>query len=297
MKDRVFMIIGIGFFLSFSVLDSFAELYFEADFDFFNEHMQEDKKFHLGDAIYVIGHSSFYKEETNEHFPAPNSEFHMVIKNPENKIIHEDYHRSDDEGKMEFSFDILNDFPVGEYTVEMIVDKRRHLDSDFFVGHLPNDVVKIKEKFDLWMEESEIIFPLPAHLNVVLCSDFLKESNDSESVYLDPYNEDILEGHSVEIKAFYTSPDGEEFVTSSNSEKKSCTSFVSRLPTHVPGEWSVYLKALWVENGILYEASSHSITYLAKEPLFQGTVEKIPIPNPIKNKNIERYFFIVDELK
>ena len=284
MKARLLIIIGIGFLLSFSVLDSFAEEpYFEADFDFFNEHMQEDQKYHLGDTIYVVGHSSFYKEETKEHFPAPNSEFHVVIKNPKNEIIHEDYHRSDSEGKMEFSFDILNDFPIGEYTVEMIVDKRRHLDSDFFVGHLPDDVVKIKEKFDLWMEDSEVISPLPAHLNGVLCSDFLKESNDSESVYLDPYDEDILEEHSVEIKAFYTSPDGEEFMTSSNPEKKSCTNFINRLSTHVPGEWSVYVKALWMENEILYEARSHSITYLAKEPLFQGTVEKIPIPNPMRS--------------
>lgn len=263
---------------------SFAEdLYFEADFDFFNEHMQEDRKYHLGDTVYVVGHSSLYKEETNEHFPAPDSEFHVIIKNPKKEIIHENYYRSDSEGKMEFSFDILNDFPIGEYAVEMIVDKRKHLDLDFFVGHHPDDVVTIKEKFDLWMQDSEVVSPLPAHLNGILCSDFLKESKDRESVYLDPYDEDVLRERSVEIKAFYTSPDGEEFVTSSNSDKKSCTDFVNRLSTHVPGEWSVYVKALWMENEILYETSSHSITYLAKEPIFYGTVEKIPIPKHLIN--------------
>ena len=287
MNPIYFTILAIGFFLLFSVSDSFAEdLYFEADFDFFNEHMQEDHKYHLGDTIYVVGYSSLYKEETNEHFPSTDSEFHVVIKNPKNKIIHENYYHSNNEGKIEFSFDILNDFPVGEYTVEMIVDKRKNLDLDFFVGHKPDDVVKIKEKFDLWMQDSEIVSPLPASLNGVLCSDFLKESNDQESVYLDPYDEDVLDEHSVKIKAFYTSPDGEEFVSSSNPEKKSCTNFTNQLSTHIPGEWSVYVQALWMENETLYEAHSHSIRYLAKEPLFHGTVEKIPIPNPMRKTQL-----------
>ena len=284
MKSLFLPILGVGFLLVFSVSESFAEdLYFEANFDFFNEHMQEDRKYHLGDVIYVVGHSSFYKEETDEHFPVPDSEFHVIIKNPKKEIIHENYYYSDNAGKMQFSFEILNGFPIGEYEVEMIVDKRKHLDLDFFVGHQPDDVVKIKEDFDLWMEASEIVSPLPVRLNGILCSDFLKESHDQESVYLDPYDEDVLRERSVEIKAFYTSPDGEEFVARSNSEKKPCTNFVNRLSTHVPGEWSVYVKALWMENGILYEASSHSVTYIAKEPLFYGTVEKIPIPNHLRN--------------
>ena len=286
LKTGLLTMLVIGVF-GFAMADSHAEeLYFEADFDFFNEQSEEDRKYHLGETITIVGNSSFYKEETNEHFPAPNSEFHVLIKNPENEIVHENHYRSDSEGKMEFSFNILNDFSVGEYTVEMIVDKRSHLDSDFFVGHLPDDVVKIKERFDLWTEDSEVVSPLPAHLNGVLCSDFLKESNDRASVYLDPYNENILEEHSVEIKAFYTSPDGEEFVTSSNPEKKSCTNFVNRLSTHVPGEWSVYVTALWMEDGILYETRSHSITYFAKEPLFRGTTDKIPIPDTMRGVHL-----------
>ena len=103
MKDRVLIMIGIGILLSFSVLDSFAEeFYFEADFDFFNEHMQEDRKYHLGDTIYVVGHSSLYKEETDEHFPSSDSKFHVIIKNPKNMIIHEEDYVSDDTGKIEF---------------------------------------------------------------------------------------------------------------------------------------------------------------------------------------------------
>ena len=281
MKTTFLMIITIGLFSSFFVFDSNAEeLYFEADFDFFNERLEEDRKYRTGDTINIVGHSSFYKEETNEHFPAPGSEFHVVIKNPENEIIHEDYLISDSEGKMEFPFTILNDYPIGEYVVEMTVNKQKHLDLSFFVGHQPDSVVKTDETFVLWMDDSEIVSPLNAQLMGVLCSDKLKESTDRKSVFLDPYDDHILEVHSVDIKAYFTDPNGEKTVTISNPEKNLCTNFSNSSPyTHVTGEWSVYATALWMEDETLYEASSHTVTFQVKEPLFQGMIEKIPLKN------------------
>ncbi|WP_420545813.1 hypothetical protein [Nitrosopumilus sp.] len=43
------------------------ELWFDTHFEFFNEQNQEDRKFRLGETVYVVGSSSFYKEETDEH--------------------------------------------------------------------------------------------------------------------------------------------------------------------------------------------------------------------------------------
>ncbi|ABX13332.1 PEFG-CTERM sorting domain-containing protein [Nitrosopumilus maritimus] len=285
MKTRFLIIITVFTLVLIPITtESFAEeLWLDADFDIFNEQLQDDRKFRMGETVHVVGTSSFYNEETDEHFPASDTEFHVMIKNTQNDIIQESNYFSDSEGKIAFSFEILNDFSIGEYTIEMIVDKRKHLDLSFFVGHLVGDVVKIDEEFDLWMEDSEIVSSNTAHLNGILCSDFLKESNDNESIYLHPYDEEILEVESVEIRAFYTNPDGEEFMTSSNPEKKSCTNFTANLSAHVPGEWSVYVKAFWMENEILYESTSHSITYLVKESLFQGTVEKIPKPNRMQS--------------
>ena len=83
MNTTFLMIITMGIFSSFSVFDSDAEeLYFEADFDFFNEQLQEDRKYHIGDTVTIVGYSSFYKEETDEHFPSSDSKFHVIIKNP-----------------------------------------------------------------------------------------------------------------------------------------------------------------------------------------------------------------------
>ena len=107
------------------------ELWFDAHFEFFNEQNQEDRKFRLGETVYVVGSSSFYKEETDEHIPSPDSEFYVTIKNPKNTIIHEQTYFSDSQGKIEFSFPILNDYSIGEYTVEVIVDKRKSLETSF----------------------------------------------------------------------------------------------------------------------------------------------------------------------
>ena len=280
MKTTFLMIITIGIFSSFFVFDSHAEeLYFEAGFDFFNEQLQEDRKYRIGDTVTIVGHSSFYKEETDEHFPSSDSKFHVIIKNPKNMIIHEENYVSDDTGKIEFPFTILNDYLIGEYVVEMTVDKRKNLDLSFFVGHLPEDIVKTSSEFDIWMDNSEITSPLNTHLMGILCSDTLKKTNDRESVFLDPADDDILEEHSVEIKAQYTDPNGKKTTTSSNPEKESCTNFSNSSPyTHISGEWSVYVTALWMDDdGTLYESTSPSITFQVNEPLFQGTVDNIPL--------------------
>lgn len=279
MKYLVIFLVLIGFVSSFTVFDSHAEeLYFEADFAFFNEQSKEDRKYHMGETITIVGNSSFYKEETDEHFPAPDSEFHVIIKNPKNLIIHEDNYFSDVKGKMEFSFTILNDYPIGEYVVEMIVDKQRYLDLPFFVGHLPDDLITTDEEFDIWMEDSEIVSPLNTYLMGVLCSDNIKESKDRKSVFLDPTNDDILEEHSIQFKAHYTDPNGEKILTTSGADKNSCTTFSNRSPdTNAPGEWSVYVTALWMDDGMLYETSSDSVLFQVNKPLFQGTVDKIPL--------------------
>ena len=70
----------------------------------------------------------------------------------------------------------------------------------------------------------------------ILCSYTLKKTNDRESVFLDPADDDILEEHSVEIKAQYTDPNGKKITTSSNPEKESCINFSNHSPdTYVPG--------------------------------------------------------------
>ncbi|WP_420545812.1 hypothetical protein [Nitrosopumilus sp.] len=55
----------------------------------------------------------------------------------------------------------------------MKVDKRKHLDLSFFVGHMESDAVKIEEDFDLWMEDSEVVSTLRTNVMGVLCSDNL----------------------------------------------------------------------------------------------------------------------------
>jgi WD40 repeat protein len=152
------------------------------------------------------------------------------------------------------------------------------------VGHLPEDIVKISGEFDIWMDNSEITYPLNVNLMGILCSDNLKKSKDRGSVFLDPTDDDILKERSVDIKAHYTDPDGKKITTSSNTEKRSCIDFSNRSPdTYVSGEWSVYATALWMEDETLYEASSHSVTFQVNEPIFQGMIEKIPLKNSWEN--------------
>ena len=276
------LLIGFLAFSLIGILESHEEeLYLDADFDFFDDKLKESRTFSLGDTVTIVGHSSFYKETTDEHFPAPDSVFHVTIKNPKGQLILEDDYISDVDGKIEFSIPISKDYPVGEYAVEMIVDKRKNLDLSFFVGHLPGDVVKTNDKFDLWMEDSEIVSLSNTNLMGVLCSDYLKQENDRESVFLDPSNDDILENHSVNVRAYFTDPNGNKFSTSSNPEKDSCTPFNIRTPdSEVSGEWFVYVTALWINDETLYEATSHSVSFQLKDPIFRGVIEKILIDKP-----------------
>lgn len=283
MKTRL-LIIGIGFlaFFLFGIFESYGEeLYLDADFDFFDEQLNENRKFFLGDTVTIVGHSSFYKETTDEHFPAHGSVFHVTIKNPKGLLILEDDFTSDADGKIEFSFSISKDYPVGEYHVEMIVDKRKNLDLSFFVGNLPDDIVKTSGKFDLWVEDSEIVSLSNTNVMGVLCSDLLKKETDKDSVFLDPRNGDILENHSVEVKAHFTDPNGSKITASANPDKDSCTNFSIRTPdSEVSGQWSAYVTALWTDNGTLYEATSSSVSFEQKDPIFRGVIEKISIDKP-----------------
>ena len=276
------LLIGFLVFFLFGILESYGEeLYLDADFDFFDEQLNENRKFFLGDTVTIVGHSSFYKETTDEHFPASGSIFHVTIKNPKGLLILEDDFTSDAKGKIEFSLFVSNDYPVGEYNVEMIVDKRKNLDLSFFVGNLSDDIVKTSGKFDLWMEDSEIVSLSNTNVMGVLCSGLLKKETDRNSVFLDPRNGDILENHSVEVKAHFTDPNGSKITASANPDKDSCTNFSIRTPdSEVSGQWSAYVTALWIDNGTLYEATSNSVSFQQKDPIFRGVIEKISINKP-----------------
>lgn len=276
------LFIGFLAFFLFGISISYGEeLYLDADFDFFDEQLNESRKFFSGDTITIVGHSSFYKEITDEHFPAPNSVFHVTIKNPKGMLILEDDFISDVDGKIEFLLFVSKDYPVGEYSVEMIVDKRKNLDLSFFVGNLSEDIVKTSGKFDLWVEDSEIVSLSNTNVMGVLCSDLLKKETDRDSVFLDPRNGNILENHSVEIKAHFKDPYGSKITASANPDKDSCTNFSIRTPdSEVSGQWSAYVTALWTDNGTLYEATSSSVSFEQKDPIFRGIIKKISIDKP-----------------
>ncbi|WP_420545811.1 hypothetical protein [Nitrosopumilus sp.] len=90
--------------------------------------------------------------------------------------------------------------------------------------------------------------------------------------------------HSVNLKAHFTDPNGNEFLTIYNAEKESCTNFTVSTPnTDVSGVWSVYVTVLWMEDETLYETTSNQISFQVKEPIFRGTIEKISVPKAWHN--------------
>jgi predicted secreted protein with PEFG-CTERM motif len=264
----------------FSMPIAFSEeLYFDADFDFYgDDRFQKDRRYLLGDTVTIIGHSSYYDESTDVDFSATDSTFHVIIKNPTQKIILDENYVSDDEGNIELSFILSDEYEIGEYKVEMIVNKQKHLNLPFFVGPTTEKIISADSTFDLWLEDSNPVVFSYVDLLGVMCSDaMIQFEKDSEFVF--PFDGYIVKSSDVRFIANFTLPNGNHIQSSGEFNKNSCVPFSVGVPkTDFSGKWSVYVTAWWLNDDVLYTTQSDEISFSVKDPIFYDTfVEEIKL--------------------
>jgi predicted secreted protein with PEFG-CTERM motif len=278
MKYLVILFVMLSILFSMPIAFS-EELYFDADFDFYgDDRFQKDRRYLLGDTVTIIGHSSYYDEPTDEHFPATDSTFHVIIKNPTQKIILDENYVSDDEGKMELFFILSDEYEIGEYKVEMIVNKQKHLDLSFYVGPTTEKSIYTNSTFDLWLEDSNPVVFSYVDLFGVMCSDAIIQSEkDSEFVF--PFDGYIVKSSDVRFIANFTLPNGNNIQSSGEFNKNSCVPFSVGVPkTDFSGKWSVYVTAWWLNDDVLYHTKSSEISFEIRDPIFyDDSVEKIKL--------------------
>lgn len=281
---RYFFISSVLVTIIFSLLPvTFSEeLSFDANFDYFgDDRFQKDGRYLLGDTVTIIGYASFHDEVTDEHFPAPDSVFHVTIKSPSQKIIVEGDYLSDDKGEMELSFALSDDYEVGEYQVEMQVNKQEHLDMPFYVGPTTKKIIPVKSSFDIWLENSNPVMFSYVDLIGIMCSDNVDQFRvDSEFVF--PFDGRIVRTADVKFIANFTTPNGNHVVSSAESVKDSCVNFSVGVPElESSGMWSVHVTAWWLNDDVLYTTQSDEISFSVKDPMFYDTfVEEIKLDFP-----------------
>ena len=270
MKTTLLIIFAIGIFCV-GIPAHAQELYFDPTFDFLgDDRFEKGKRYLVGDAVTITGHSESYDEKTDEHIAEPDSVFEVTVKSPSGKIIIDKNYISDKDGDIEFSFILSDDFELGEYVVEMNVDKRRFLDTVFYVGHKKDMVIKTNATFDLYTKKEQPVLNSFVDLTGNFCGSPMSAASRDQTAFLLPFTGSILQRNSVQVLADFIDPNGDKITSTSHYQKDSCTEFTIGPRANVAGVWSANVTAWWIEGQTMYQSSSDSIQFTVLEPLYSS---------------------------
>lgn len=242
-------------------------------------HFETPEKGYLfirGDVIQISGQSVDDSKDDSIIFPA--AIFDIRILDPESKIIFRQNFTSDDNGSINFSLPVTENFKFGKYVINFSISKEGYetysQEDDlprFYVVRTENDIVPA-EGYDFQLLSEEPDAELGSDVNIYGKISPSVETLLSSEEFVDPDTGIIVQPSKFMVHFHFTRPDGSVKTSYAICDSLNCdTDKLAQFFAHKVGQWSVYATIRWVEDGVMYEVKSNDLNVLVsvKQSLFQ----------------------------
>jgi predicted secreted protein with PEFG-CTERM motif len=238
--------------------------------------LQEPYYFMRGDVAKFYGWSNAYQDWVAGIIKTPKSTFQIEIISPDISTVFKKTMVSDDDGNIEFSLSITDDFPYGKYTIRTKIENQNY--EPYFEDHKPfyvirdeSDFVSANLDFKIWASNSEIPFGTMPELFGTVCPRFPEGMAYEE--FIDPQTGASIYQDTFLINFEITKPDGTVLVIPDLADLFDCNS--TRIGDtlgifDMSGSWDITATAKWIGYGTAYKANSNQITVKVKESQFRS---------------------------